>query len=97
MKATTEMYAAKWRADGHTEEPTDEALREAFAHCVRPARADEYPAIREAMAEPTQHCTTCGTGPFFYVEAREFPTLCIDHSDEASRERHGWTPENSRD
>lgn len=46
---TAERYAAKWRADGHDEEPTDEALRAAFAHCVRPARPYEYDAIRASI------------------------------------------------
>lgn len=42
-------YAAKWRADGHHGEPTDDALREAFARCVRPAKPDEYDDIRAAI------------------------------------------------
>lgn len=32
---------------------------------------------------------------FYYVPERTFPTLCLDHSDDASRSAHGWTPENS--
>lgn len=26
---------------------------------------------------PTQYCDRCKVGPFFFVPAREFPTLCI--------------------
>lgn len=37
------------------------------------------------------------TARFFHVAAREFPTLCLDHADDASRERHGWTLANSTD
>ncbi|MGA5453850.1 hypothetical protein ACPCVO_45275 [Streptomyces umbrinus] len=43
-------FAAKWWAEQHTEEPTDEALRATFAHCVKPPRPESYPAIREAIA-----------------------------------------------
>ncbi|WTW93688.1 hypothetical protein OG216_09985 [Streptomycetaceae bacterium NBC_01309] len=43
-------FAAKWRADEHTEEPTDEALRAAFATCVRPPKPEYYPRIRTAIA-----------------------------------------------
>jgi hypothetical protein len=45
------MFAAKWYADEHqlTGQPTDDALRAAFARCVRPPRAEIYPAIREAI------------------------------------------------
>lgn len=40
-------YAAKWFAEERGgEEPTDEALAEAFQGCVRPARPNEYDAIR---------------------------------------------------
>jgi hypothetical protein len=42
--------AAKWRADEHTEAPTDEALRAAFARCVSPAKPELYPLIREHIA-----------------------------------------------
>lgn len=35
------------------------------------------------------------TASFFHVPAREFPTLCLDHADDASRSAHGWTPANS--
>ncbi|MFI1530644.1 hypothetical protein [Streptomyces griseus] len=31
-------FAAKWWAEQHTEEPTDEALRATFAHCGKPPR-----------------------------------------------------------
>lgn len=34
---------------------------------------------------------------FFLVPAREFPTLCLDHADDASRDAHGWTLSNSTD
>jgi hypothetical protein len=34
---------------------------------------------------------------FNYVPARRFPTLCLEHSDDASRDLDGWTPENSVD
>ncbi|ANZ13349.1 hypothetical protein ACH4YO_40590 [Streptomyces noursei] len=44
------QFAGKWWADQHTEEPTDEALCAAFAHCVKPPRPELYPAIREAIA-----------------------------------------------
>lgn len=33
---------------------------------------------------------------FLYVAERQYPTLCIEHAGEASREQ-GWTPENSHD
>lgn len=46
-----ESYAAKWRADGRTGEPTEDRLRRAFAHCVRPPKEAEYPAIRAAIHE----------------------------------------------
>lgn len=43
-------------------------------------------------------CDFVGCGArFFLVESREFPRLCIEHSDEASRAAHGWTPANSVD
>lgn len=43
-------FAAKWRADGHADnEPTDDALRAAFAGCVLPPRPEHYPVIREAI------------------------------------------------
>ena len=44
-------YAAKWRADDHEDEPTDGRLRRAFAYCVRPAKPEEYAAIRKAIAD----------------------------------------------
>lgn len=47
--------------------------------------------------EPTQHCEDCHVGPFFYVPARQFPTLCLDCSADADRNAHGWSPENSAD
>lgn len=34
---------------------------------------------------------------FFLVPARKFPTLCLDHADDASRSAHGWTIANSVD
>ncbi|MGX1267999.1 hypothetical protein [Streptomyces phaeoluteigriseus] len=43
-------FAAKWWAEQHTEEPTDEALRATFAHCVKPPRPELYPVIRKAIA-----------------------------------------------
>ncbi|QDN54076.1 hypothetical protein [Streptomyces sp. S1D4-20] len=46
-------YAGKWWADQHTEEPTDEALRAAFASCVQPPRPELYPLIREAIPAET--------------------------------------------
>lgn len=46
-------------------------------------------------SEPTQHCTTCGTGPFFHVATRQHPELCIECSADADRLVNGWTPENS--
>lgn len=49
--ARAPRYAAKWRADGHTGDPTDDALAVAFAGCVRPAWREEYPAIRRAILE----------------------------------------------
>lgn len=42
-------YAAKWFADGNIGPPSDDNLAAAFAGCVRPARPDEYPSIREAI------------------------------------------------
>ena len=48
----TMSYAAKWSAehqDTPTTKPTDEALAACFAGCVRPAKHDEYDAIREAI------------------------------------------------
>jgi hypothetical protein len=47
-------FAAKWRADEHAEEPTDEALRAAFATCAKPPRQDIYPLIREQIANWTE-------------------------------------------
>lgn len=43
-------------------------------------------------------CTegTC-TAEFFLNTARQFPTLCMDHSATAARQVNGWTPENSVD
>ncbi len=32
-------------------------------------------------AMPTQTCEKCGIGPFFLVERRPFPKLCIDCAD----------------
>lgn len=49
LQRLAEAYAAKWHADDHTEEPTDEALATGFARCVRPARPSEYDAIRAAI------------------------------------------------
>ena len=40
------MFAAKWRADEHTEALTDAALTAAFARCVKPPKPRLYPAIR---------------------------------------------------
>jgi hypothetical protein len=41
-------------------------------------------------------CDVEGCGArFFLVPARQFPSLCVDHADEASRSVDGWTPENS--
>jgi len=37
------------------------------------------------MSKPTQYCTRCGIGPFFYVEGRPYPDLCLDHGAEAER------------
>lgn len=54
LRATA--YAAKFRADTMSQEPpvllesTDENLAEILGRCVRPARPDEYPAIRAALA-----------------------------------------------
>jgi hypothetical protein len=44
-----EMFAAKWFADEHTEEPTDAALAAAFARCVKPPKAVLYPLIRARL------------------------------------------------
>lgn len=42
------------------------------------------------------HCTHEGcAAEFCWVPGREFPTLCIDHADDASRAAHGWTVNNS--
>lgn len=49
LERLAESYAAKWRADGHDEDPTDEAMAGAFASCVRPPWHKEYPAIRAAI------------------------------------------------
>lgn len=49
-------YAAKFRADTMCQEPpmllepTDENLASILNRCVRPARPDEYPAIRAELA-----------------------------------------------
>jgi hypothetical protein len=51
-----QRYAAKFRADTVGLEPpqplppTDENLARVLNRCVRPARAEEYPAIRAALA-----------------------------------------------
>jgi predicted RNA methylase len=46
------MFAAKWRADEHTEEPTDAAMAKAFATTVRPGlAAQHYPLIRKHIRE----------------------------------------------
>jgi hypothetical protein len=51
--------------------------------------------------QTTQNLIHCDhedcTAEFFLVPARQFPTLCLDHSDQADREANGWTPENSVD
>lgn len=45
---------------------------------------------------PTEMVTCpCGNGPFFFVETREHPELCLDCGEHADRMEHGWTPENS--
>lgn len=44
-----QMFAAKWLADDHAEEPTDEALQAAFQLCAKPAKPELYPAIRDAI------------------------------------------------
>jgi len=44
-----QMFAAKWSADKHTEEPTDAALTEAFKDCVKPPRTSLYPLIRHLI------------------------------------------------
>jgi hypothetical protein len=44
-----QAFAAKWSADEHTEDPTDDALREAFKTCVKPPKPDLYPSIREKI------------------------------------------------
>jgi hypothetical protein len=52
------------------------------------------------MAQTTSldliHCTEpgCRAG-FSLVPARQFPTLCLDHADDASRQQDGWTVANS--
>lgn len=47
-------YAGKFHAEttrrGVSVEPTDEALRQVFAGCVRPARVCEYSLIRDEIA-----------------------------------------------
>ncbi|MEU6462199.1 hypothetical protein [Streptomyces sp. NPDC046976] len=48
-----EGFAAKWWAEQHTEEPTDDRLRTTFANCVKPPRPELYPAIREAITDST--------------------------------------------
>ena len=41
------------------------------------------------------NCTTENCkAEFIYIASRQHPTLCIDHSADASR-NSGWTPENS--
>ena len=48
-------YAAKWSAEHDnaeppvSAEPTDEALAACFVRCVRPAKPNEYDAIRAAI------------------------------------------------
>lgn len=43
-------------------------------------------------------CTAPGcSARFFFVAARQYPGLCLDHSDDRDREEHGWSPENSVD
>jgi hypothetical protein len=50
-------YAAKFRAETISAEPprrilpTDANLKSILDRCARPARPDEYPAIRRALAE----------------------------------------------
>lgn len=43
------MFAGKWRADEHTEPPTDAALAAAFERCVKPPPPTLYPAIRTEL------------------------------------------------
>lgn len=47
-----QRFAAKWFADEHTVEPTDEALCEAFKSCVKPPKPNLYPDIRVFIATP---------------------------------------------
>lgn len=44
-----EVFAALWKAGEHGEEPTEDALRAAFARCGRPPSPGLYPAIREEI------------------------------------------------
>lgn len=45
------------------------------------------------------HLTTCTetncSAKFYYIPERAYPTLCIEHSDDALR-ADGWAPENSQ-
>lgn len=41
---------------------------------------------------------TCEQCPaeFVYIAERDYPTLCLDHAADASRNLDGWTPANSQ-
>jgi hypothetical protein len=50
-------FAGKWRAEaeyrresGLANEPTDDALRDAFKHCARPPKPEMYTLIREHIS-----------------------------------------------
>lgn len=53
-----ERFAAKWVAEtdwraaaGKSNEPTDDALTDTYAHCTRPPKARLYPLIREYLTQ----------------------------------------------
>lgn len=39
-------------------------------------------------SEPTQYCSACGIGPFFTVDARPRPDLCLDCSEGVTATRY---------
>jgi hypothetical protein len=51
------------------------------------------------MSNTETQLTTCTAGncpaTFNYIAERQFPTLCLEHAADASRD-NGWPPENSQ-
>lgn len=71
-----EGFAAKWWAEQHTGEPTDDALTAVFAHTVKPPKPEAYPLIREAITALTP---PAAAAPLFAAHAaREAVDEAVD-------------------